>query len=441
MAKQLKSAATPETDEPDVKQEVVETFSTEEETKALAIIKQTDLAHLKELDVKIKMYKDKYFPLKIVDENDKDGYENVRLALGDMRPTRTALNNERKETIAPYTTTAKYISSKYNEKINEIASLEAPLKFRKKEIDDIAENIKQEEARQKEIELNQRVDSLIKSGFTFDGAYYSFEAKPELCISGGPSIGVVDLRVMTEPLFKDFLQIALDKSEQVKNKEAELHRQKDEEERAEKQRKKQQEEKDEEDRLRRAKEDEDFKKRQEDFENKQKDWQEHQDKIAEDNRKKQEEFDKKEKERLQAIFIRRDAHLQELGFSRTGNDYWAFGENYFTTDDVSMEEEEQFTILVDKYLPELQEKKKVITEKAEQYRKDEEKRIADKAIADKQEADRLQKIQEEEELTKASDKKKYDALVQNLRAVAIPEMKNSTYKNRVLKITEFLNSL
>ena len=70
-----------------------------------------------------------------------------------------------------------------------------------------------------------------------------------------------------------------------------------------------------------------------------------------------------------------------------------------------------------------------------------EKIIADKAIADKAESDRLQKIRDEEELAKASDKKKYDVFIAALRAVSIPEMKNLTYKKRVQEINGFLESL
>lgn len=183
----------------------------------LAVIdQQKDLAHLNELVVEITGLKEGYKDLTIEGPEDKDGYEKVRAAIGVLRPKRTSLERERKDVVRPYNEVVKHINGKYDEifdMITDGAGGERELKEKKDFIDQIIEREKEEKRLEEEKKINDRINELISKGMVFDGNFYAISA-PDLGISE-TSIGVVDIRTMSDDLYKNFLQIVVDKAGKI----------------------------------------------------------------------------------------------------------------------------------------------------------------------------------------------------------------------------------
>ncbi len=206
----------------------------------LATIDQKkDLAHLNELVAEITSLKEGYKDLIIEGPDDKDGYERVRAAIAVLRPKRTGLEAERKSVVKPYNDTVKLINGEYEKittLIQEGPGGELELKEKKEAVDEILEREKEEKRLAEEKKINDRINELIAKGMVFDGNFYSISA-PDLGISE-TSIGVVDIRTMSDDLYKNFLQMVVDKSGKIaaekERVEAIAKKEKDEKEAADK---------------------------------------------------------------------------------------------------------------------------------------------------------------------------------------------------------------
>lgn len=206
----------------------------------LATIDQKkDLAHLNELVAEITSLKEGYKDLNIEGPDDKDGYERVRAAIAVLRPKRTGLEAERKSVVKPYNDTVKLINGEYEKittLIQEGPGGELELKEKKEAVDEILEREKEEKRLAEEKKINDRINELIAKGMVFDGNFYSISA-PDLGISE-TSIGVVDIRTMSDDLYKNFLQMVIDKSGKIEAYKAEkerlLQKEKEEKEAADK---------------------------------------------------------------------------------------------------------------------------------------------------------------------------------------------------------------
>lgn len=421
------------TDEPEVVLEKVEEISKEDQTMALATIKPADIAHLKEIDLKIEKYKKEYVGLTIADENDAEGYEAVRLALGDMRPTRTSLQLEKKSVTAPYRNAVAFINQQYAEKINAIAILEAPLKERKKEIDDIEERLKEEKKQAEETRLNNRINELLNNGMAFSGEFYCISA-PELGVTE-LSVGVVDIRAMSDDLYKGILQQVIDKNATIKSETERIQKEK---EAAYLFQQKQEEEA----RIELAKQQEALRLEREAMEKEKAEMQLERDRIEKD---KQEEEDRKQREaneRIQKVKDARHAELKSLGmeWELIRNEYW-FGNITVSEQEITELGPEQWKDLFDTTSDLVKVAKIKIEEKKAEERKAEEKRIADKAIADKLEADRQEQLRKDAELAAANDKTKWKNVIEQLQAVKIPEMTTQAGIKKANALKEYIANL
>ena len=95
---------------------------------------QAQVKKFNELDAKIEEFKNNYASLTIADENDSEGYEKVRLALSEMRTTRTGLDKERKSVTEEHRLFITAVNNEYNSRIHAISNIEEPLKNKKKEV-------------------------------------------------------------------------------------------------------------------------------------------------------------------------------------------------------------------------------------------------------------------------------------------------------------------
>ena len=382
------------------------------ETQELAVITPKDLQHLNELEVEIAGYKEQYKDLQITDENDKEGYELVRKAIGVLRPKRTGLEAERKSVVKPYNDVVYMINGKYKEITEKIQEIEAPLKEKKDAIDDILKEKAAEEARLLEEKINSRIDSLIKSGMVFDGSYYSISGPniPET------SIGVVDIRTMSDEIFKQLMDVVVEKNNRILSEKKRI----EEAEAAETLRLKQvadqqaAELKKQQDELLEAQKE---LKRQQDA------IKEAQDKLDRDKKEAEDKAAQAERDRLAAIVSKRTKELVALGM-----------EFFVKYDEMQYDEMRYEDIRVSMHFIETSSeggweecvadcKAKIEVKKATD--------LLEKQRSDAAEADRVEKIRlanEKERMEGLNDKQRLAEFLTSLLQVQSPEFKTKKYK-------------
>lgn len=394
------------------------------ETQELAVITPKDLEHLTDLEKEIEGYRKEYSALSIVDENDKDGYELVRKAIGVLRPKRTGLEAERKSVVKPYNDTVSFINSKYKEVVETIESIEKPLKEKKESIDNIVEQKKEAERLAAEQKINERVNDLINNGATFDGQYYSIK-NDELGIAE-TSIGVVDIRTMSDELFKNLLQVVIDKNAKIVF----------EKERVEKERIAAEE-------LRLENE----KKEREKFELEKAELERQQNLM----KQQQEEINKQQEAAKQQLVNTRQLQLKALGLDFWGTNYsiayktLSTNINHSTLETLSNEDWDIKLDETTKLVTEINSLKKLDAEakekQAEIDKAENEKRIAQQSIENEQKRKQEEKEKAELELAQADDKTKYESILAQIKALQVPDFKSNIYKNKAKIIKDFIADL
>lgn len=413
-----------------------ETITDVEEQLALATIKPDDLGHLNDLSAVIEGYKKDYGALTIADETDKEGYEKVRKALGVMRPHRTSIEAERKSKTAPYADTIKYINSRYKQITEAIAEIEAPLKDRKSEIDDIEEKRKKQEEIDRETKLNERVGALIKNGAAFDGSYYSI--KDESLNISEISLGVVDVRSMSDELFKNFLQQVIDKNAMILSERERVQKEKEESEKLQKQQ-------EEEARQKLAAEQETLRLEREQFQKERDEMNAERERISAEKKAEEDRKEAEVKQLLEAKLEDRKNQLFGLGMKYDGKlsayVYDGINENIDLFTEVVKFDEAQWNDVIARITDKIKEAKQEKEKQLIEDRKAEEERIAKKAIADKEAEDK--RLEEDRKLLLAaqSDKKKWDDYVLRLKSVEPPVLSVPRYTTKLKNVLDVIQYL
>lgn len=374
------------------------------------IDQKKDLAHLNELVAEINALKEGYKDLNIEGPDDKDGYERVRAAIAVLRPKRTGLEAERKSVVKPYNDTVKLINGEYEKittLIQEGPGGETELKAKKEAIDEIVEKEREAKRLAEEKKINDRINEILKY-MTFDGSYYSIK-HADLGISE-TSIGVVEIRTMSDDLFSQFLQMVVEKHGKISaelERVAELERkQKAEKEAADK---KEREEFD-----RKKKE---FDDQQAAFKKQQDDLKAQQDKLDRDKRDAELKEKQVEQDRINGIIRHRSAVLagMELKYNENNGSFDYNGE-VLIADGATIAEHEDV-----EWLELLEKLRALISSKkfaAEEF-------LKKKAEEEKQ---RLE-LQEKERLAGLSDKQKIQEYCDKLLAIQVPfPLKTKTWK-------------
>jgi hypothetical protein len=427
----------------------------------LAVITPKDLEHLNLLEQEIAGYETKYKDLTIVDENDKDGYEAVVLAIRVLRTKRTGLEAERKSVVAPYNNVVSYVNEKYKGITPKIEAVEKPLKEKKEAIDAIVDKKKEDAKLAEETKINNRVNELINNGAAFDGSYYSI--KDDALGISETSIGVVDIRTMSDELFKQVLQTVMDKNERIVTEKKRIENEK----KIEEEKKAEQEKKDrelfEQQKKQQQQQQQEFDKKQEEFKQQQEELKRQQDKL---------ETDKKEAATRQ--LQQRGNQLQELGmsFDFTHNAYVLEDVNVDSATEICLFDDKQWSDLIKKITPVIAERKQAAEEKRlHQLELDRQRTLGNTRFTKLNEievtdvaAESLGTMEDDawtalyDDRKKSFDKKKHDeemealsdadkakSYLQALLAVPVPKIKtrkhNTTVQNMVKQITEVLNSL
>jgi hypothetical protein len=133
-----------------------------------------------------------YAGLKINGLQDKEGYEKVRIALGECVSTRTGFTATCKEARDDANKYSKYVIEQENIGVAEIKKVEDALRAEKDKIDAEKEAIKQEKERAELAKAQIKIDALAKVGYTHD---------------------IFDLRLMDEV---DFQKLLAEKTEVFK---------------------------------------------------------------------------------------------------------------------------------------------------------------------------------------------------------------------------------
>jgi len=368
------------------------------------IDQKKDLIHLNELETEIADLKNDFKDLKIEGPEDKDGYEKVRAAIGVLRPKRTGLEAERKSVVKPYNDFVKHINGQYEKittLIQEGPGGELELKEKKEAVDEILEKEKEAKRLAEEAKINNRINEILKY-MAFDGSYYSIK-DVDLGISE-TSIGVVELRTMSDELFAQFLQMVVEKHSKIaaeKERLAEIA-------------KKLQEEKDAADKAER----EEFDRKKKELEDQQAAMKKQQDdlKAAQDKL----DADKREAEqaRINSIIRHRSAVLTGLELKYNENDAtFEYDGEVLIADAATIAEYDDV-----QWLEVLDKLKAVISNRKYQ---------AEELLKKKQQ-------EEKERLAGLSDKQRLQEYTDALLAVPVPELKTKSWKARAGTIRDFL---
>lgn len=359
---------------------------------------------------KVTELKTKYEGVTIADENDEEGYKLAREAKSILVKTRTLSEDDRKVALKPIDDLRDNVHNRFMSVQAELKKIEAPISSRIKEIDDIEKQKKEQEKLDAENKINARINELVAKGMVFMDGYYVISA-PELGISPS-SIGVVDIRTMSDELYASFLEVVTEKSTKINAEKeriaAEEKKKKEAQEAADK--------KEREEMAAAKKKLEDdlaaLKKQQDDLAAQQK--------LIDDQKKQQEQ------DRISGIIRNRSAVLVSIGL-----EYNAQGESFdykgeaLVSDAAGIAEHDDnaWLQLVDNLKNTVAQKKKEAEEFIKKQQEEEQKK---------------QQQQEQERLAGLSDKQKMQEYMDKLLAIPAPPLKTKTWINKAGTVRDFL---
>lgn len=226
----------------EVEDQITDLQLAKQDAGTVEILKQDVIDDLKSKLELVKSFKRKYTlkKLAVTDIESKEQKEKLRLALAELRTTRTGLKDDRISKTKPYRDTVAYINENYDAVIEVIEGMEAPLIEHNKQVKlEIEKKAKEEEERKKKLVI-ERVKKCQDAGMVFDGEYYSIGSE-EFGVDQ-MSLGMVEFETMTEPIFENIFQqieekakIIADAAEAKKQRLAAEKLQKEEEDRKAKQ--------------------------------------------------------------------------------------------------------------------------------------------------------------------------------------------------------------
>lgn len=378
---------------------------------------QQEVAKFDPFEARIAELKEKYHGLTIIDAEDKENYELVRVAISELRSIRTGTEKDKKEIKAPFLAACSTIEEKAKWIIAEVKKIEDPLQKRKDEIDEEREKEKAEKKRRQDAALFQRQLQLTKMGAAFDGANFILEGvEVNMALVREVDDDTYETEIL--PQFKEIF----DRNEGVRIAEEEK---KKEEERIFKEQQ---------DELQRQQEA--VKKQQEELERKQKEIKEKEDAAA----------NKKKNERI--------SYLYNLGMRmNTQEGAYEFADLMIGEDAVSNLDDKKWDltmITLSADIQKIKEKKRIEAEenlekekqKAIQDALDKHKKEQEEAQAAKARQDELDRLRKEEELAVASDDVKWKSFLSLLPVgVGNLEFKSRKYRTKAAIALEKLQEI
>lgn len=361
-------------------------------------------SQLTSYEEKLKEY-EAYKKLTITDVSDKEGYEAIRIGIGVLRTSQSAIELARKSGKGLLTKAGKSIDAKADEIDKKFQDIRNEMQAKKDKIDEEKAEIKRKKDDEENLRFAQRTGELIALGalvvgdkFVLDDAEYSMSMVKD-----------AESEFFQERIVGRFAEIKKAKDEEKRLAEekaaeelAELNRQKE-------QLKKEQDELNEKLRLQKEKEDEE--------------------RLAKE---------KKERELLDV----REGRLKELGAKYFHTDkVWILGEARQPSEELKTMDQEGW---VNQHLGFTKEKERldqIAADKLEEERKAEEKRISEKAIADKAEKDKKEREEKQRKLDESDDVTKWEDFMAKITAIVPPTFKSRQYKNIGIEADAYLMAI
>ena len=415
----------------------------EQDKSTVKILQEDDLKNLKDAVEKIKSFKRKYGIKKmlVTDIESKDQKEKLRLAIAEVRTTKTSLEKDKKEKTLPYRNTVTYINNNYDKVIDAAESILTPLKDHKKEVDELIEAEEKKAELELQERVNNRVKRLIDEGATFDGSYYSIGSDqfnvPTI------SLGIVDIQTTPDGIFENILQQVIEKASiiAVETEKSNAEKKRLEDERIAKELEDKQvfdlqqaQLKKEQDEL--AAELAEFKKQKEEL------------RLAQEkmNKEKLDEQVRLSNEAATKAKNRINARYEQLfalgmEFNSQYGCYIYEDINVDNATEINLFNEDEWNDLIAKIIPAISERVLMTEKKAAEAKNISDKVIADKAITDKKEKDEMDEKTRIESLNKQGDKAVWNDFISKLKAIAYPEMKSKDFKNKVGSVRDFISDL
>lgn len=353
--------------------------------------------------------------LNISSIEDKVSINQVITIRKRLKVARVQIEKEGKSMRDPLTVISREISAKEKELIAIIEPTEKELQKQEDWVESEKERIRQEAEAKEKARIQNRIDRLAQYG-------YSIDYNMLVGLSDEDFDGVVDNakyeyeKEQARKAEEERLRLAAEAKAQLE-REQEAARLRAEREELEKLRKEQQE--------RELK----FQLEQEKME-------------AEKVKLAQERFDR----RVKSI---RALGMKQTPFSSSTD--FAFGRVAIDTDDIenwSDEKFERFLVDSEQEISQIKEELRIREEEEAKERETAEKlrverlqkEAAEKALRDKEEADRRKKEEEIEKLAQASDKAKFQDLYNQLKLIAIPEMKSVRSKKIATEVADIITN-
>lgn len=395
-------------------------MTTETEVTIEQSIKK-EIAKFDPFEKRIGELREQYAGLTIVDINDKEGYENVRLAIADLRGIRTGTEKDKKVIKKPFLDACTTIEQKSKWIIEEVSKIEDPLQKRKDEIDTEKEKIKQEKKAAQEKVFIQRSMQLSGMGVLFDGTNFVLE---------DASFEGVLVREADDEVYNDFIlpkfKVVFDKHEAIRLEEKRIK----DEQLAEEQRQREE----------LSRQQEKLKQQQVLFEKQKQDAEKERQELV---RKENERIQKERDEERKIVMQKFNDRINKLtGYSFNGMTVKnELGQTFGTVEYVVGLSDDDFNDVVGINNKIIEDNKRIYDEK----RKDELQKAQDEAVKKERERIEQQKkddeIKRQEELAKASDKVKYADLIEQFNNIEVPDMRSGQYRKKVAIIREKLEEI
>ncbi len=440
-----------ETEKTDAIKNELATIPEADKKSIMKVITENDLVKIGTHKKRLTSLKRKYGngKIKFTHAEDKDMIKLAEDAARDLRKFRIAIDDERKELVAPMNNGVKFVNGKYSPIIDDTKDIEAPIKSIREEFKNAIEAKEKESELLKAQRVNDRVEALLNAGIFFDSEHYTIGSEefdvPYI------SLGIVDLETLTDPIFENVLAQVKEKAETIaaatKEKEERLQKEKEEREAAEAEERRvfaeqQQKLLDEQEAMR--KEREEMQKMREEMEAQRK-------QMEEQKQKEEARLKFEENARVEKLWRGRLEVLSEIGWS--GQEAFDPSDNektIFTYEELITLSDDDFNVRAEAYNKIVSERneaarlKKEADDKAkaeadEIERKKEEERIAIKAIEDKMLKDAADEAARKEELVKQGDQAVWTDYVKNLQSVEVPTFQSEAFQLKAKAITEWLN--
>lgn len=369
-----------------------------------------EIAKFDPFEARLNELKEQYKDLFIDGIEDKEGYENVRLAIAELRGIRTGTTKDKAIIKKPFLEACSTIEEKSKWIIAEVSKIEDPLQKKKDAIDSEKERIKQQKQAAQQAIFTKRTIQLSNMGVLFDGTNFILEdASYE-----GVLVKEADEDVYLEFILPKFQKI-FERNEAIRLEQERVKQEQEEKERLER---------------------EAFTAQQEELKRQQEELARQQRETLE----KQAEIERKEREQAEAEKAAKEKEKQELQSKRLSAllPYNKYGEDVNMATLWVLAQSHFDTLLADKKAA--YEKAQAEIAEASRIERERQIKVAEEAAAEKeririleeQKQAEIKRQQEEvrkaEELAKAGDKANWEAYIAKIKAITPPTLKSGQYR-------------